>query len=685
MNIAKILSASVLLASVSAAWAVSYSVKSPDGRLEAKINAGNSIEFSIYSDGKAVLENIAVGMETSKGKFGGDSKIARVRTSSNDAVIENPFGVSARVPDKYNQLEMDFSSFKLIFRAYDEAIAYRFVSSLGGGKIDVMSETLNLPVPPADTIIVQNPRGNFTSYEELFARLKIGEAGEKLKGEKAFLLPLLIKSAETTVAVVESDVQEYPMLRFVKGGGDSLAAHMVKLPKTFKPRNGFGEHFMIDYDEFESCIARTSASRKFPWRAFIVARGDAELAVNTTVFKLAEPSRIGDVSWIPTGLCVWDWWSDWSLEGVGFESGVNEATYRYYIDFAAENEIPFVLFDAGWLVGRDVDGMKAGIHEKLLDGKPYLDVKSLIEYAHSKDVKVILWCLGQSLNLYAEKAIPLMKSWGADGIKPDFISRDDQLAMELYYRIAKVAAENNMIVDIHGCAKPAGLQRTYPNVVNFEAVRGLEMNKMMPAAKAVSPSHDVDLVMTRMLQGPMDYTPGAMRNVSKKSFAPNYSQPASIGTRAHQVALYVLFHAPLQMLCDSPTEYNKYPRALEFMASIPTVWDESKPIAGKLGEYVAVARRKGDVWYLAGICGDKGKYFSIKLSDIVGKGDYTVEIFRDTENSNRTPQDFKLEVKTLTDDDTLKLDMKRGGGFVLRITPEKFPVLSEFVRTIFSD
>ena len=645
------------------AQAAAYSVKSPDGKLEARISAAETIAFSIYADGKPVAENIAISMATDRGAFGKGSKIAGTRTSFNDAEIENPHGVASRVSDKYNQLELDFSAFKLVFRAYDESIAYRFVSKLGDGKMDVLSEELKLPVSPEDTIITQFAEGDVTHFEYLFTRAKISETQKR----HSLLLPVLIKKSDKILAVVESDVQDYPMLRFKKGKDDSLAAYMVKLPKTFKSPTGFHKNIRLDIDTFEDCIARTSATRPFPWRAFIVARTDADLAVNTTVYKLAEPSRLKDTSWISTGLCVWEWWNNWSLEGVDFETGVNEATYRYYIDFAADNNIPYILFDAGWLVGRGVWVKMPDIHEKILEKLPYLNVKKIIEYAHSKNVKVFLWCLGESLNLYGDKAIPLMKSWGADGLKVDFFDRDDQTAMELYYRIAKIAAENKLLVDFHGCAKPAGLQRTYPNVVNFEGVRGLEWNK---GAEAITPSHDVDLVMTRMLQGPMDYTPGAMRNVSQKHFKSNAEHPSSMGTRSHQAALYVLFHAPLQMLCDSPTEYNKYPRALKFIASIPTTWDESKAIAGKLGEYVVVARRKGDVWYVAGICDDKGKDFTLKLSDIVPQGDYDAEIFRDTINNNMTPQDYKVERKTLNGADSIKLDMKRGGGFVVRITPK---------------
>ena len=663
--------------------AKSYSVKSPDGKLEVKIDISQNIKFSIMASSKPVIENVEISMVTDKGVLGENFDIEKisVNTLANDSSIKTVFGITSNVKNQYNQIEIDFKTYKLLFRAYDEAVAYRFVSNLGVGKIKIVSEKLKIPVDTNAKIVTQFARDNMTSYEELFKRAKISDVSK----EHSIILPTLIKKdGLPTVAIVESDVQAYPMLRFVKGKGNSITPYMVKYPKTLKAPNGFGKNFMVAYDTFEDYIAYTNATRAFPWRAFVVAENDADLAVNTTVFKLAEQSRITDTSWISTGLCVWEWWNDWSLEGVDFKTGVNEQTYRHYIDFASENKIPFILFDAGWLVGHDVGGMKAGVHERMIEGDPFLNVKKLIDYAHSKDVKVVLWCLGQSLNLYCEKSIKRMKDWGADGFKVDFFNRDDQTAMELYYKIADVAAKYKLLVDFHGCAKPAGLERTYPNVVNFEAVYGLEQNKWRKKDLAVSPSHNVDLVLARMLQGPMDYTPGAMRNLSKVCYVPHYTQPSSMGTRAHQVALYVLFYSPLQMLCDSPSEYNKYPKTLSFLTSIPTTWDESKSIQAKLGEYVILARRKGDIWYIAGIT-DKQNNVKINLSKIIPEGEYTAEIYSDTVNSNRTPQGFSLKVKTVSSSDVVDVTMKNGGGFVIRLTPEKIPFISDIIRTIFDE
>lgn len=652
--------------------AAEYSMKSPDGLLEAKVGVDDSVALSLLFKGKPVMENMRIAMKTDKGEFGKKPEVVSVENSSKDGVLAPKFGIASKISDCYNQMDIDFGSYKIIFRAYNEAVAYRFAAKCGSGEMLVFSETLDLNVP-ADAQIVAQVAGAFSAYEHTFDRMKATD----IPADKNAILPLLVRAENATVAVVESDVQAYPMLRFKSDGG--LKADFVKYPKSMKKLN----NFMITFDKFEDFIAKTNASRTFPWRAFIVAETDAQLAVNNTVFKLAEPSRIADTSWISGGLCVWEWWNNWSLEGVDFETGVNEKTYKYYIDFAAENSIPYIMFDAGWLVGADVAEMKDGVHEKILSPKPFLDVKSLIEYAHERNVKVVLWCLGQSLNLYGEKAIPLMKSFGADGLKVDFFNRDDQTAMELYYKIARLAAENEMVVDFHGCAKPAGLNRTYPNVINFEAVRGMEFAKF--SKTPLTASHNVDLVMTRMLQGPMDYTPGAIRNTLKKDYNRTWATPSSSTTRAHQGALFVLFYAPLQMMCDSPTEYAKYPQFTSFISTIPTSWDESVPVAGELGKYVVVARRKGEVWYIAGICADAGREVEIDLSKFISDQSYVLEMLTDTVNSERTPSDASIKISDEDSARKIKVKMAADGGFVLKVSPSVFPVFSKFIRSIFDD
>ncbi len=650
---------------VSQVFAESFSVKSPDGKLEAIVNDGSKLTLEIKADGKTVFNAFPIAMKTDKGDFGIDSKAKGSTISSVKRDIKTVYGIRSVVEDKYNQIEIDFNKFRLIVRAHDESIAYRFIYS-ENGEIVVFNETLNLPLDSNDKIIGHAVNGVQDSFERVFLRQTVSDMSK----HHSYSLPFLAKKNGYTVAIVESDVLDYPGLRF----GADAKAMFSKAPASFKQRNNFTR----TVDKTHDYIAKTKGSRSFPWRAFIVAREDIDLADNDTVYKLAEDSRISDTSWITPGTCAWEWWSDCRLEGTGFVGGVNNETYYYYVDFAAENNIPYVLLDAGWLTGVDVGMMKKDIDEAAISGKTFVDVPAIIEYAHSKNVKILLWCLGQSMDKYGERAFEIMKGWGADGVKIDFIDRDDQQASQFYERMAKIAAKHQMVVDFHGCAKPAGLQRTYPNVVNFEAVHGCEFNKF---SDGLDPSHNVDLVFTRMLQGPMDYTPGALRNVTKKDFQRSYSFPQAKGTRSHMVSMYVLFYAPVQMLCDSATEYKKYPDILNFIANAPTSWDDTRAIEGKIGEYVVVARRKGDSWYIGGMNNWTARDITIDLSKILPEDeDYKAEIIRDSANSNKMARDYIREIKEVSSDTNLKIRMEQGGGFAIKITPKLIPVIDDIVK-----
>ncbi len=644
---------------VSQVFAKSFSVKSPDGKLEAIVNDTAKLTIEIKADGKIVFEAFPIAMKTDKGNFGVDSKAIGATYSSTKRDVKTVYGIRSVVEDKYNQIEIDFGKFRLIVRAHNESIAYRFAYN-ENSEIVVFDETLNLPLNCDDKIIGHAVNGVQDSFERNFLRQSVADMAK----HHSYSLPFFAKKNGYIVAVVESDVFDYPALRFTTGAKSLFS----KVPASFKQYL----NYIRIADKTHDYIAKTKGLRLFPWRAFIVARNDIEFADNDTVYKLAEDSRLSDTSWITFGTCAWEWWTDCNLEGVGFVGGLNDKTYYYYIDFAAENNIPYVLIDAGWLSG-SVAKMKAEeIDDAYIKGKTYVDIPAIIKYAHSKNVKIILWCLGQSMEKYGERAFEFMKGWGADGVKIDFIDRDDQQASQFYERMASLAAKHQMVVDFHGCAKPAGLQRTYPNVLNFEAVRGGEFNKFM-AGRHLSPSHNIDLVFTRMLQGPMDYTPGALRNTTEKDWHRSYSFPLAKGTRAHMVSMYVLYYAPLQMLCDSATEYKKYPDILKFIASTPTSWDDTKVIKGKMGEYVVVARRKGDSWYVGGMNDWTARDITIDLSKILPTdGNFYMEIIRDCENSNKMASDYVCETKEVSSDNILKIRMEQGGGFAIKITPKGF-------------
>lgn len=643
--------------------AETFKLSSPDGKLQAEVSDGAKLTLNISADGKKLLDNVEFAMLTDKGDMGKNSTALSCDYSNHRGTIDTVWGIEKSVKDEYNQMVINFKKFKVVVRAFDDAVAYRFVSNLGDGKMIVNDETLNIPLSDSDKLIAHIEKGVQTSFEKPYTRLTFGEL--KKQNPHSVSLPLIVDKGSAKIALVESDVSNYPGLR-VAAGKNGAVSKISKYPKAFKVKvhNRFAS-------EFEDYIASTVASREFPWRAFIVARNDSDLADNQTVFKLAKPCAISDTSWIKPGSCVWEWWNNWNLQGVDFEAGINEQTYRYLIDFAAENSIPYVLFDAGWLTGKDA-GEMVETDEKLAEGKTFIDVKGLIDYAKSKDVKVILWVLAKSMEKYPQKAFDVMKGWGADGLKIDFTDRDDQTAMEFYENMARMAAERQMVIDMHGCAKPVGQFRTWPNLINFEGVLGGEVNKW---SKAITPSHNIDLVFTRMLMGPMDYTPGGLRNTAKGDFSPCYNFPEVQGTRAHQTAMYILYFAPLQMLCDSASEYLKSPEILKFMAETPTTWDETKVLEGKIGKYVVIARRSGEDWYIGGMCDWDGKEVEIDLSKILSPDtEYKAEIISDGANAGRVGTDFKYCVKSLTSADKLKLKMAPGGGFAVKLSPKNFEI-----------
>lgn len=643
--------------------AETFKLSSPDGKLQAEVSDGAKLTLNISADGKKLLDNVEFAMLTDKGDMGKNSTALSCDYSNHRGTIDTVWGIEKSVKDEYNQMVINFKKFKVVVRAFDDAVAYRFVSNLGDGKMIVNDETLNIPLSDSDKLIAHIEKGVQTSFEKPYTRLTFGEL--KKQNPHSVSLPLIVDKGSAKIALVESDVSNYPGLR-VAAGKNGAVSKISKYPKAFKVKvhNRFAS-------EFEDYIASTVASREFPWRAFIVARNDSDLADNQTVFKLAKPCAISDTSWIKPGSCVWEWWNNWNLQGVDFEAGINEQTYRYLIDFAAENSIPYVLFDAGWLTGKDA-GEMVETDEKLAEGKTFIDVKGLIDYAKSKDVKVILWVLAKSMEKYPQKAFDVMKGWGADGLKIDFTDRDDQTAMEFYENMARMAAERQMVIDMHGCAKPVGQFRTWPNLINFEGVLGGEVNKW---SKAITPSHNIDLVFTRMLMGPMDYTPGGLRNTAKGDFSSCYNFPEVQGTRAHQAAMYVVYFAPLQMLCDSASEYLKSPEILKFMAETPTTWDETKVLEGKIGKYVVIARRSGEDWYIGGMCDWDGKEVDIDLSKILlPDTEYKAEIISDGANAGRVGTDFKYCVKSLTSADKLKLKMAPGGGFAVKLSPKNFEI-----------
>jgi len=371
------------------------------------------------------------------------------------------------------------------------------------------------------------------------------------------------------------------------------------------------------------------------------------------VFRLGSPNRLADTKWIKPGQVAWDWWNANNIYGVDFRSGINNDTYKYYIDFASKNGIEYIILDEGWY--------KSGT---VLESVSEINVPELCKYGESKNVGVILWVVWKTFWDKIDEAVALYEKWGVKGVKVDFMQRDDQKVVNFYYEAARKTAEHHLLIDFHGAYKPDGLQRTYPNALTREGVRGMENDKW---ERNITPEHDVTLPFTRMVAGPMDFTPGAMVNMDKANFNPQYTRPASQGTRVHQMSMYVIYESPLQMLSDSPSNYMKEQECTDFLVKIPVVWDDLKVLDAKTGDYLLLARRSGNDWFVGGMTDWTGRKLELDLS-FLPAGDYSMEIFRDGINADKYAQDYKHLKINVKSGDKMNVEMAPGGGWVAKIS-----------------
>lgn len=631
-----------------------YTVSSPDGHLQLKINNGKDLHFSVERNGKILIPSVIVNMELNNGQILAENdKIHQAKKSSVHEVIHPAVAIkNAVIKNDYNTITLQYKDrYSVAFRVYNDAAAYRFTTDYPDSII-VKNEKCNVSLPEnAEAWFAFNDRW-MNSYEHLYEKKPLDSLGENTTTQ----LPLLVDLHDQgKVMITESDLYDYPGLYFTGNNGNvlqSIFPPKVKSEKKNDPHSG-GWDRIFEPASVYNYLAKTSGSRNFPWRIFAIAQKDDQLLNNEIVYKLGAPTVLKDVSWIKPGQVAWDWWNHWNVTGVDFRAGVNTQTYKYYIDFAARNHIPYIIMDEGWY--------KLG---NMLERMPDVDVKAIADYGKQKGVGVILWCVWRTLDDQMQQAMDLFQQWGIKGIKVDFMNRDDQDIVNFYWRCAKAAAAHHLIVDFHGAHKPAGLDRTYPNVVNYEGVAGLENDKWTD--KLATPWMAVTLPYIRMFAGPMDYTPGAMRNAQKNDFRAINDNPMSEGTRCQQLAMYVIYDAPLQMLADNPTAYEKNKECLRFITSVPTTWDETIPMSGQVGEYVALARKKGDEYFAAAMTNWEARDITLDFS-FLPEGSYHIVIFQDGINADRNGIDYKKVEKVITRNDKLTVHLAPGGGWAARI------------------
>jgi alpha-glucosidase len=629
-----------------------YTLFSPGKKIKITVQTGPSTSWSVQHEATTVILPSPLSMTLSTGEvLGRNTSVKNTRTTSVHTSFATPVYKKSAVADDYQEMRINFrKDYGIIFRAYDEGVAYRFFTDRKDS-IRIISEEARFHFEKdlgGYFSFARDPRlkgDNFqTSFEALYDETPISGIPHDTM---AFLPVLLTLDQGKKAVITESGLENYPGMYLKAGTDNDLLGVFANYPVEEMP-GGYNRINSV-VTKRASYIASVEGRQFFPWRAIVISSSDKELANNDLVYKLASPSRIGDLSWIRPGKVAWDWWNDWNISGVDFKAGINTRTYQYYIDFAAAHQLEYIIIDEGW--SDDADLMKVN---------PNVDLKEIVAYGKRKGVGVILWATWQTVNKQINEVFLFYADMGVKGFKIDFLDRDDQEMVASTYAIAKKAADHHLVVDYHGMFKPAGLQRTWPNVLNFEGVKGMENVKWTPNDDV--PRYDVSIPFIRMLAGPMDYTPGAMRNANKWSFRPINSNPMSQGTRCHQLAMYVVFEAPLQMLADNPTAYQKEEECTRFISAIPAVFDETVALDGAVGNFVVLAKRKGGTWYVGALTNWDARELKIGLS-FLGSGQYEAEVFRDGVNADRNATDYKKEILPVSATDSLNLRLASGGGW----------------------
>ena len=632
-----------------------YVLSSPDGTLKVEISAGNELAYQVMHGNDTILSHSNIGLVLENGTIVGKTpRITGERRRKIKDNIESPFYRFKEFVATGNELDLKLKGgFGIIFRAYNEGVAYRFYTTQSSDIIikEEQAEfnfkedyTAYLPYTTND----KKPMA--MAYQNVYDITPLSKAQPKL----AFL-PVTVDCGSVKLTLLESDLEAYPGM-FVQSQQGKYGLKGVFAP--YPAKTDFYPWRKQEYvTETTDFISRSRGSRSYPWRVLAITEKDTDMPVNNLVYALASPNRIGDTSWIKTGKVAWDWWNDWNLKGVPFKAGINMDTYKYYIDFASRNGLEFIVLDEGWYDPKSGD---------MLTVIPELDLPELIAYGKSKGVEIVLWTVFNVLDSQLEAACKKYADMGIKGFKVDFLDRDDQTAVEMVYRIAEMTARYKLTLDLHGIYKPTGINRTYPHIINFESVFGMEEVKWTDI-KNNMPLYDVTFPYIRMMVGPVDYTPGAMRNATKADWRAMYYTPASMGTRCHQLAAYIVHDSPFTMLCDAPTNYLNEQECVDFIASLPVEVDSTFIASGELGKYIVTVRKKDVNWYIGGMTNWDERDVQLDFSFLPEGVSYTAVLFKDGVNANKQAEDYRKETIRIDKDSRLTLHLASGGGFAMKL------------------
>ena len=649
---------SLLLLSGNASFAAKekkYVLSSPDGTLKVEISAGNELAYQVMHGNDTILSHSNIGLVLENGTIVGKTpRITGERRKKIKDNIESPFYRFKEFVATGNELDLKLKGgFGIIFRAYNEGVAYRFYTTQSSDII-IKEEQAEFNFKEDYTAYLpyttNDKKTMAMAYQNVYDITPLSKAQPKL----AFL-PVTVDCGSVKLTLLESDLEAYPGM-FVQSQQGKYGLKGVFAP--YPAKTDFYPWRKQEYvTETTDFISRSRGSRSYPWRVLAITEKDTDMPVNNLVYALASPNRIGDTSWIKTGKVAWDWWNDWNLKGVPFKAGINMDTYKYYIDFASRNGLEFIVLDEGWYDPKSGD---------MLTVIPELDLPELIAYGKSKGVEIVLWTVFNVLDSQLEAACKKYADMGIKGFKVDFLDRDDQTAVEMVYRIAEMTARYKLTLDLHGIYKPTGINRTYPHIINFESVFGMEEVKWTDI-KNNMPLYDVTFPYIRMMAGPVDYTPGAMRNATKADWRAMYYTPASMGTRCHQLAAYIVHDSPFTMLCDAPTNYLNEQECVDFIASLPVEVDSTFIASGELGKYIVTVRKKDVNWYIGGMTNWDERDVQLDFSFLPEGVSYTAVLFKDGVNANKQAEDYRKETIRIDKDSRLTLHLASGGGFAMKL------------------
>jgi alpha-glucosidase len=650
MKIKRILMSATLLGLSSIAFSQQYHLKSPDNNLSVTISVDDQVRWSVSYKDTDVLLPSEIGMVINQDQeIGKNAHIRRRTESAVDRTITAVVPVKAsQIRDQFNQVILQCrGDYSIEFRAFNDGVAYRFVTNMNKD-IYVSSETAAFNFAGNPLSYFPEEESLVSHYERAYKHVRL----DTIPAQRFCSLPALVEVSDVKVLITEADLYDYPCMFLYGHSSNGLRAGFPPVVLETQPKPG-SEDRNEDIVKTAEYIARTSGARSFPWRVCIIG-DDKTLLETNLVYQLSRENKLTDVSWIKPGKVAWDWYNALNIYGVDFPSGINTDTYKYYIDFAATFGLNYIILDEGW--------SRTTTH--ITEANPDIDIAELVKYGASKNIGVILWMLWKPLDENLESILNTYATWRIKGIKVDFMQRADQYMVNFYERVTEAASRHKLLVDFHGAFKPSGLPRAYPNMISSEGVKGNENNKW---SRDVTPEHTVILPFTRMVAGAMDFTPGAMANAQLNNYHISFTRPMSLGTRCHQVAMYIVFESPLQMLCDAPSTYYREKETTAFISKIPTVWDQTVALQARVADYLAVARRRSNSWYVGAMTDWTPRELTLDFS-FLGEGLYEIEIMQDGINAAKYAQDYRLIRDSVDRSTKMKIHLAPGGGWAAIVT-----------------